>query len=150
MDAFCKGSSIMSLMKSSSNRILFEWTNTWLMRFNAAKCRLSKITRQRKPFPTKYSINNIQLQNINHHPYTLTLVWIYLLIFPGKHTSAIISAKPKKFLIVSGRISMIVNRKSNHKILPLFTSTSRIFIISERMPGSLLETIHTKTVLHQC
>ena len=36
---------------------MVEWSNTWLMRFNAAKCHL--LTRQRKPLPTKYSINNI-------------------------------------------------------------------------------------------
>ena len=46
---------------------MVEWSNTWLMRFNAAKCHL--LTRQRKPLPTKYSINNIQLQEVSHHPY---------------------------------------------------------------------------------
>ena len=35
---------------------MVEWSNTWLMRFHAAKYHLLKITRQRKPLPTKYSI----------------------------------------------------------------------------------------------
>ena len=49
---------------------MVEWSNTWLMRFHAAaKCHLLKITRQRKPLPTKYSINNILLQEVSHHPY---------------------------------------------------------------------------------
>ena len=47
--------------------IMVEWSNTWLMRFNAAKCHL--LTRQRKPLPTKYSNNNFQLQKVSHHPY---------------------------------------------------------------------------------
>ncbi|MCG8078585.1 MAG: reverse transcriptase family protein, partial [Candidatus Thiodiazotropha taylori] len=31
---------------------MIEWSNTWLMRFNAKKCHLLKITRQRKPLQT--------------------------------------------------------------------------------------------------
>ena len=42
--------------------------NTWLMRFNATKCHLLKITRQRKYLSTKYKINGSQLQ-VSHHPY---------------------------------------------------------------------------------
>ena len=48
---------------------MVEWSNTWLMRFNAAKCHLLKITRQRKPLPTKNCINNIQLQEVSNRPY---------------------------------------------------------------------------------
>ncbi|MCG7875845.1 MAG: reverse transcriptase family protein, partial [Candidatus Thiodiazotropha endolucinida] len=48
---------------------MIEWSNTWLMRFNAAKCHLLKITRQRMYLPTKYNINGSQLQEVSHHPY---------------------------------------------------------------------------------
>lgn len=48
---------------------MVEWSNTWLMRFNASKCHQLKITRQQKFLPTKYNINGIQLQEVNHHPY---------------------------------------------------------------------------------
>ena len=41
---------------------MVEWSNTWLMRFSAAKCHLLKMTRQKKTLPTKYTINSIQLQ----------------------------------------------------------------------------------------
>ena len=48
---------------------MIEWSNTWLMRFNAAKCHLLKITRQRKYLSTKYNINGSQLQEVSYHPY---------------------------------------------------------------------------------
>ncbi|MEW8547660.1 MAG: reverse transcriptase family protein [Candidatus Thiodiazotropha sp.] len=48
---------------------MVEWSNTWLMRFNAAKCHLLRITRQRKLIPTKYNIQGVQLQEVDHHPY---------------------------------------------------------------------------------
>ena len=48
---------------------MIEWSNTWLMRFNATKCHLLKITRQRKYLLTKYNINGSQLQEVSHHPY---------------------------------------------------------------------------------
>ena len=48
---------------------MIEWSNTWLMRFNATKCHLLKITRQHKYLLTKYNINGSQLQEVSHHPY---------------------------------------------------------------------------------
>ena len=59
---------------------MIEWSNTWLMRFNASKCHLLKITRQRKYLPTTYNINGVQLQEVDHHPYlgvelTSDLTW---------------------------------------------------------------------------
>ena len=59
---------------------MVNWSNTWLMRFNAAKCYLLKITRQQKYTPTNYNINGVQLQEVNHHPYlgvelTSDLTW---------------------------------------------------------------------------
>ena len=47
---------------------MIEWSNTWLMRFNAAKCHLIKITRQRKYLSTKYNINGSKLQEVSHLP----------------------------------------------------------------------------------
>ena len=59
-----------------------DWSNTWLMRFNATKCHLLKITRQQKYMytPTRYNINGIQLREVDHHPYlgvelTSDLTW---------------------------------------------------------------------------
>ena len=59
---------------------MVDWSNTWLMRFNAAKCHLFKITRQQKDHPTSYTIKGVQLQQIDHHPYlgvelTSDLTW---------------------------------------------------------------------------
>ena len=48
---------------------MIEWSNTWLMRFNAANCHLLKITRQPKYLSTKYNIKSSQLQEVSHHPY---------------------------------------------------------------------------------
>lgn len=48
---------------------MVEWSDTWLMRFNASKCHLLKITRQRKYLPTTYNIKGVQLQEVDHHPY---------------------------------------------------------------------------------
>ena len=95
---------------------MVEWSNTWLMRFNAAKCHL--LTRQRNPLPTKYSTNNIQLQEVSHHSYlgvelSFDLSW-------KAHISNITS-KAKESLIFLDGISMAVNRKSNHKLLPLLS-----------------------------
>ena len=59
---------------------MIEWSKTWLMRFNAKKCHLLKITRQRKPPQTQYSIDNSHLEEVQHHPYlgvelTSDLTW---------------------------------------------------------------------------
>ena len=59
---------------------MVDWSNTWLMRFNAAKCHLLKITRQHKYHPTSYTIKGVQLQQVDHHPYlgvelTSDLTW---------------------------------------------------------------------------
>ena len=48
---------------------MVDWSNTWLMRFKAAKCHVVKITRQQKYYPTRYIINGVQLQEVDHHPY---------------------------------------------------------------------------------
>ena len=57
---------------------MVDWLNTWLKRFNAAKCHLLKITRQRKCYPTRYTIKGVQ--EVDHHPYlgvelTSELTW---------------------------------------------------------------------------
>ena len=59
---------------------MVDWSNTWLMRFNAAKCHLLKITRQHKYHPTSYTIKGVQIQQVDHHPYlgvelTSDLTW---------------------------------------------------------------------------
>ena len=59
---------------------MIEWANTWLMRFNAKKCHLLKITRQRKPLQTQYNIEGSILEEVQHHPYqgvelTSDLTW---------------------------------------------------------------------------
>ncbi|MEW8548207.1 MAG: reverse transcriptase family protein, partial [Candidatus Thiodiazotropha sp.] len=59
---------------------MIDWSKTWLMRFNAKKCHLLKITRQRKTPQTKYSIDGSHLEEVQHHPYlgvelTSDLTW---------------------------------------------------------------------------
>ena len=49
--------------------IMIERLKTWLNRFNAKKCHLIKITRQRKPHQTQYSIDNSHLEEVQHQPY---------------------------------------------------------------------------------
>ena len=48
---------------------MVDWSNTWLMRFNAAKCHLLKITTQQKYNPTSFTIKGVQLQQVDHHLY---------------------------------------------------------------------------------
>ena len=57
---------------------MIEWTNTWLMRFNASH--LLKITRQWKPLQTQYDIEGRILEEVQHHLYlgvelTSDLTW---------------------------------------------------------------------------
>ena len=47
---------------------MIEWANTCLVRFNAKKCHLLKITRQRKPLQTEYNIEGSILEEVQHHP----------------------------------------------------------------------------------
>ena len=59
---------------------MVDWSNTWLMRFNASKCYLLKITRQQNYTLTSYSINGVHLEEVDHHPYlcvelTSDLTW---------------------------------------------------------------------------
>ena len=59
---------------------MVDWSDTWLVRFNAAKCHLLKIIRQQKYTPTIYNTNGVQLQRVNHRPYlgvelTSDLTW---------------------------------------------------------------------------
>ena len=44
---------------------LVDWSHTWLMRFNAAKCHLLKITRKTKFLNTEYKIENHTLQRVS-------------------------------------------------------------------------------------
>ena len=74
---------------------MIEWSKTWLMRFNAKKCHLLKITRQREPLQTQYSIDDSQLEEVQHHPYlgvelTSDLTW--------KSHITIISARANRIL----------------------------------------------------
>ena len=59
---------------------MIEWSKTWLMRFNAKKCHLLKISRQRKPLQTHYYIDSSKLEEVQHYPYlgvelTSDLTW---------------------------------------------------------------------------
>ena len=59
---------------------MVDWSNTLLMRFNATKCHLLKITRQQNFTLTSYSINGVHLEEVDHHPYlgvelTSDLTW---------------------------------------------------------------------------
>ena len=74
---------------------MIEWSKTWLMRFNAKKCHLLKITRQREPLQTRYSIDDSQLEEVQHHPYlgvelTFDLTW--------KSHTIIISARANRII----------------------------------------------------
>ena len=59
---------------------MIEWSKTWLMRFNAKKCHLLKVTRKQNPLQTRYIIDNNILEEVQHHPYlgvelTSNLTW---------------------------------------------------------------------------
>ena len=62
-------------------RTMTEWSNTWLMSFNADKCHLLKITRHRTSIETSYHIEDKKLSQVPSHPYlgvelTSGLTWI--------------------------------------------------------------------------
>ena len=74
---------------------MIEWSKTLLMRFNAKKCHLLKITRQQEPLQTRYSIDDSQLEEVQHHPYlgvelSSDLIW--------KSHITIISARANRIL----------------------------------------------------
>lgn len=74
---------------------LVDWSHTWLMTFNAAKCHLLKITRKTKFLDTEYKIDNHTLLRVQHHPYlgvelTSDLTW--------KHHIGLITGKAQKIL----------------------------------------------------
>ena len=74
---------------------LVDWSHTWLMTFNAAKCHLLKITRKTKILDTEYKIDNHTLLRVQHHPYlrvelTSDLTW--------KHHIGLITGKAQKIL----------------------------------------------------
>ena len=48
---------------------MIEWSKTWLMRFNAKKCHLLKISRQRNPLQTQYFIDSSKQEEVQHQPY---------------------------------------------------------------------------------
>ena len=74
---------------------MVEWSNTWLMRFNAAKCHLLRITREWKYLPIKYNICGVQLKEFNHHPYVgLNLSQTR----PGEPTSVTLTTKANRIL----------------------------------------------------
>ena len=59
---------------------LVDWSHIWLMKFNAAKCHLLKITRKRSYIDTNYNIENNTLLRADNHPYlgvelTSDLTW---------------------------------------------------------------------------
>jgi hypothetical protein len=75
--------------------MMIEWSNTWLMSFNADKCHLLKITRHRTYIETSYHIEGKKLSQVPNHPYlgvelTSDLTWII-------HTSNI-TGKANKIL----------------------------------------------------
>ena len=57
------------------------WSDTWLMKFNASKCHLLRVTRKAKDKHLhNYSINGTVLEQVDHHPYlgvelTSNLTW---------------------------------------------------------------------------
>ena len=53
---------------------MIEGSNTWIMRFNAKKCHLLKITRQRKPLQTLYNTEGSNLELLRSRIY----LWPYL------------------------------------------------------------------------
>ena len=79
---------------------MIEWANTWLTRFNAKKCHLLKITRQRKPLQTQYNVEGSILEEVQHHHYlgvelTSDLTW--------KTHIANISGRANRILNLLGR-----------------------------------------------
>jgi hypothetical protein len=61
---------------------LVDWSHTWLMTFNAAKCHLLKITRKTKFLDTEYKIENHTLLRLQHHPY----LGLYHCMLTGWHS----------------------------------------------------------------
>ena len=48
---------------------LVQWSSTWQMRFNPARCSLLRVTRKRNPVKTFYEMMSTVLKTAEHHPY---------------------------------------------------------------------------------
>ena len=90
-------------------------SNTWLMRFNIAKCHLLKITRQKNPANSILS-TACNSQEVSYHPYLG--VELTELAFSGELKSALSQAKLRESSTFADGISMAVIWKSSHRLLP--------------------------------
>ncbi len=48
---------------------LVKWSHTWQMSFNVTKCHTLKVHRKKKPNTYQYTMDNIPVSEVNHHPY---------------------------------------------------------------------------------
>jgi hypothetical protein len=108
---------------------LVDWSYTWLMKFNAVKCHLLKITRKTKCLDTEYTIDNHTLLRVEHHPYlgvemTSDLTW--------KRHIGLITGKAQKILNLLRRHLYGCNpdvkkRAITALVLPHFEYTSTVW-----------------------
>jgi len=96
---------------------LVQWSHTWLMKFNATKCHLLKITRKKNYLDTRYTIDNNTLLRVDHHPYlgvelTSDLTW--------KHHINNITGKANKILNLLRRHLYNCNQEVKKKAFTTF------------------------------
>ena len=48
---------------------LVKWSKTWQMSFNVSKCHTLKICKKKNPFQFQYTMNNVQVSEVDRHPY---------------------------------------------------------------------------------
>ena len=48
---------------------IVEWSKTWHMSFNVTKCHTLKVFKKKNPIQFQYTMNNVQVSEVDHHPY---------------------------------------------------------------------------------
>ena len=48
---------------------IVEWSKTWQMSFNVTNCHTLKVFKKKNPIQFQYTMNNVQVSEVDHHPY---------------------------------------------------------------------------------